>query len=174
MCGPAAIGIAGLVIAAAGTAINVKQQMDQAEFEQDLIEQQIEAEKTASALRREDRQRRLRRTIAEQKVLFGASGTEIDAEVLAETGAEFAREQFADDFNLNRSILNQEASIANIESSKDNAITQGVIDFGISSVSTLNSSGALKATTQQTEAVTGGAGLTGVGLERRERLPGRV
>ena len=174
MCGPAAIGIAGLVIAAAGTAINVKQQMDQADFEKELIEQQMEDEKTAAALRKEDRQRRLRRTIAEQKVLFGASGTDIDAEILAETGAEFAREQFADDFNLTRSLYNQEASVSNIESSKDNAITQGVIDFGISSVSTLNSSGALKATTQQTEAVTGGAGLTGVGLERRERLPGRV
>lgn len=174
MCGPAAIGIAGLVIAAAGTAISVKQQRDQAEFEAELIEQQQEDEKIAHALRKEDRQRRLRRTIAEQRVLFGASGTDIDAEILAETGAEFAREQFADDFRLNRTIWNQDASITNIESSRDNAITQGVIDFGISSVSTLNSSGALKATSQQTEAVTGGAGLTGVGLERRDRLPGRV
>ena len=174
MCGPAAIGIAGLAIAAAGTAISVKQQIDQANFQQDLIEQEIQVEKAAASIRKEDRQRKLRRAIAEQRVLFGASGTEIDAEILAETGAEFGRQQFDDDFNLNRSILNQEASVSNIESSKTNAITQGVMDFGISSLSTLNSSGALKATTQQTDAVTGGAGLTGVGLERRERLPGRV
>lgn len=137
MCGVTELVVAGLVLSAAATATTAVQQSQQAGFQADQLEDEARAEETAAALRREDRERRRRRALAEQRVLFGASGTEIDPNILADTGAEFAREQFADDFNLGRRTDTLTAGAANTRASGRNAITSSILDFGAGAADTL-------------------------------------
>ena len=147
MCGVTELVVAGLVLSAAATATTAAQQQQQAEFQADQLEDEAQAEETARALRREDRERRRRRALAEQRVLFGASGFDVDADILADTAAEFAREQFADDFNIGRRSGSLRASAANTRASGRNAITTSVLDFGGGAADTVITSGALRGQT---------------------------
>ena len=143
MCGVAAVAAAGVVMSAAATAIQVQQQRAQADFQAEQLEQEAQAERTAAALRSEDRQRRFQRALAEQRVLFGASGTAIDPTILAETAEEFSREEFNDRFNLVRSVGALNASAENARMSGNNAILTGLLSFGTNATSSLLTSGAL-------------------------------
>ena len=144
MCGVTEMVVAGLVLSAAATAASAQQQAQQAEFQADQLEDEAQAEETARALRREDRERRRQRVLAQQRVLFGASGFEVDPEILADTSREFAREQFADDFNVGRRSGSLVASAANTRASGRNAITSSVLDFGGGATDTVIRSGALR------------------------------
>ena len=109
--------------------MEVQQQRDQAEFEEDMLKTRRKRLETAYGLRKDDRQRRMRRKIAEQRVMFGASGVQIDPTVFEDTADVFAREQFQDNFQLNQSLMNIHASIKNARASKSNAIRSGILNF---------------------------------------------
>ena len=143
MCGVTEMVVAGLVLSAAATAASAQQQAQQAEFQADELESEARAEETALALRREDRERRRRRALAEQRVLFAASGTGIDSDVLADTAAEFAREQFADDFNIGRRVNSFQLNAANTRASGRNAVTSAVINFSAGAANSVSTSPAL-------------------------------
>lgn len=147
MCTVAAVAAAGIVMSAAGTAMQVQQQRAQADFQAQQLEQEAQAERTAQALRSEDRRRRFQRTLAEQRVLFGASGTAIDPNILAQTAEEFAREEFNDRFNLVRSVNALQGSAASARASGANALTSGLLSFGTNTASSLLTSGALDTST---------------------------
>lgn len=104
MCGVAA---AGLALTAIGTLFSVQQGAAQVKAQRQMYQQQAAVGETENALRRQDRARRLEREQAAIRNAYGAAGFDLigtPSEVLANTAGEFAREQYADDFNTRHRV----------------------------------------------------------------------
>lgn len=129
--------VAGMGLSAVGTVTQMQQQQDIADFQAAQLENEAEQERQAAQLREEDRRERLIRSIAEQRVAFGASGREIDPNVLATTQGEFAKEQFNDDFNVARRVQSLTTSAQSARLTGQNQATSTLFDFFGNTTNTL-------------------------------------
>ena len=88
----------------------------------------------ASALRKVKRARQARQALATQYAKFGLTGVTVEGtptDVLAETSAKFAEDQFIDDFNTAQGIYSKEISAGQLRAEADAAILGGVVKAGL-------------------------------------------
>ena len=98
-----ALTTAAPYIVAAGTAYSMYQNVQQGEQQAAITDFQSQQAEAAYQERREDRKRRLRRTVGSQRALYGASGVSMEGtptDVFADTAKEFAYEDYADRFDF--------------------------------------------------------------------------
>lgn len=123
------IPLIGLAISAIGTGAAVMSAKAQADFQSEQAEENAKAERTAAALRAEDREERRRRVQAQQQVQFGAQGSLVDPNILASTAREFAKEQYEDDFNTQRRIAGYQGQAASAQMTGKSRATGALFDF---------------------------------------------
>lgn len=97
-----ALSIAAPFIAMGSSAALASQQMAMANAQASLTEYQIKNMEQASVLRQSERKKRMRRAIGTQLALYGSSGVDplqgTPVDVMGDTAAEFAYEDYADAF----------------------------------------------------------------------------
>ena len=99
----AAMATAAPYIVAAGTAYSMYQNVQMGKQQAAITDFQSEQAAGAYEERREERKRRLRRTVGSQRALYGASGVSMEGtptDVFADTAKEFAYEDYADRFDF--------------------------------------------------------------------------
>ena len=136
MCVTAAlpiISLAATAVSGVGSLMSASASQQQADAQAQAYREQAKTQETAFALRQEDRNRRQRRMIAEQRALYGASGVELTGTpetVMVETAGEFAREAYQDRFQTDQQVRTLEQSANNVVQTGHNQAVGTLLDFG--------------------------------------------
>ncbi len=121
-------------IAAGSTAALASQQMALANAQASLTEYQIENMEQAAVLRQSERKKRMRRAIGTQLALYGSSGVDplqgTPVDVMGDTAAEFAYEDYADAFETQGRIYSNMIKARNQRAMGKQAAFGSLLDFG--------------------------------------------
>lgn len=121
-------------IAAGSTAALASQQMALANAQASLTEYQIENMEQASVLRQSERKKKMRRAIGTQLALYGSSGVDplqgTPVDVMGDTAAEFAYEDYADAFETQGRIYSNMIKARNQRAMGKQAAFGSLLDFG--------------------------------------------
>jgi hypothetical protein len=105
--------VAAPIIGAGGSIysgyLNAQVQRQKANF----VDYQVETEKESYQLRKVRRARELRAAIGKQRALFGVAGVTLEntpGDLLAQTAANYAEDEFIDTFNTSQNILSKQMS----------------------------------------------------------------
>jgi|DEB0MinimDraft_6_1074348.scaffolds.fasta_scaffold00109_20 hypothetical protein len=128
------LSLAAPFIAAGSTAALASQQMALANAQASLTEYQIKNMEQASVLRQSERKKKMRRAIGTQLALYGSSGVDplqgTPVDVMGDTAAEFAYEDYADAFETQGRIYSNMIKARNQRAMGKQAAFGSLLDFG--------------------------------------------
>ena len=109
--------IAAPVIGAAGSIYTGYLQANQLNAKAGFVDYQVKGEEDAYALRKVKRARALRAAVGKQRALYGVTGVTLagtPSDVLGQTAATFAEDDFIDAFNTSQNILSKQFSASSL------------------------------------------------------------
>ena len=134
--------IAAPVIGAAGSVYSgiLQSNVLKGKANQVAFESMMSAE--AYSLRKARRQREMRLALDKQRALYGLTGVTLEGtpvDVLAQTSAKFAEDEYYDLFNTSQQIYSKQLTGQNLLAEADAAVKSGIIKAGTTLITTGNS-----------------------------------
>ena len=122
------------IVGAAGTIYQGVLQSQLLKSKANFVDYSVIQDTEASALRKAKRARQLRQALATQYNKFGLTGVTLEGtptDVLAETNAKFAEDQFLDDWNTAQGIYSKKISAGQLRAEADSALYGGILKAGM-------------------------------------------
>jgi hypothetical protein len=123
------IKIGAPILGAAGNIYSGMIQSNMLKAKANFVDFSIGMDAEASALRKIQRARNMRATIESQKAKYGVSGITLEGtptDILSETSAKFAEDQFIDDFNTSQKMYGKQISAGQLRTEAQAAVLGGV------------------------------------------------
>lgn len=123
------VKVAAPLMGAAGSIYSGVIQANILKSKANFVDYSVTMDMEASALRKIKRERQMRAALATQYAKWGTTGVTVEGtptDVLSETSAKFAEDQFIDDFNTSQKIYGKQISAEQLRVEAQGAILGGV------------------------------------------------
>jgi len=118
-------------VGAVGSVVSGYMQSNMLQSKANFVDYSILVDEDASGLRKAQRQRQMRLTIEAQKAKYGLTGVTLEGtptDILAETNAKFAEDQFIDNYNTAQKIYSKQIGAEQYRTEASSAMLGGIVN----------------------------------------------